>query len=255
MTAQFMPRFGRDADVYSTYRPEYPPQLFETILAEVPLNQRHCAVDLGAGTGKSTHALLGHFLKVIAVEPDTRMAEKLRAASPDTLVLLTTAEDLALDSASVDLVTIAHAWHWMDVSRVIEKITVWLRPGGILAVWGSEFPSTPDPISTIVKREFEAHWNQFRQGRPRDREFPESTIGAAPGLQILPGKTVRYIVPLSLQRFVGYCRSVSYASAFARSLPDPQAYWRDVELRIGEAWPEETFPVDFSSWLVLARKI
>lgn len=254
MTSQFVPRFGRGAAVYSTCRPEYPAQLFETILAEVPRGLRNCAVDLGAGTGKSTRSLLDHFTRVIAVEPDTLMAEKLRATAPRASVRLTTAEDVALDPASVDLVTIAHALHWMDGHRVIANITRWLRRDGILAVWGGDFPNTPDPISTIMKRELESQWNKFRQGCLRNREFPESIVSAAPGLRVLPEKTVRYIVPLSPQRFVGYCSSTSYGSAFAQSLPDPQAYWRDLESRIRQAWPDETFPVDFNPWLILARR-
>ena len=241
--------------MYSTYRPEYPAQLFETILAEVPRDQRSCAVDLGAGTGKSTRALLDHFPQVIAVEPDTLMAEKLAAAAPRALVLLTTAEQAVLDPASVDLVTIAQALHWMDVPRVLANITRWLRPGAVLAVWGGEFPDTPSPIRGIVQREFDDHWDKFRDARLRERKLPQRMISAAPGLHVLPEKTIRYSVPLSPQHFVGYCSSTSYGSAFARSLPNPQDYWRDLELRIRKAWPKETFPVDFIPWLILARKV
>lgn len=211
-------------------------------------------MDLGAGTGKSARALAEHFAEVIAVEPDPLMVEKLRATEPRALVRLSTAEELALDPASVDLVTIAQAPHWMDVPRVMANVTLWLRPGGILAVWGAEFPDTPGPIRAIVQREFDEHWEQFRDARLRDRKFLQSMIRAAPGLQIFPEKTVRYTVPLSPQRFVGYCSSTSYGSGFARSLPDPQAYWRDLESRFRQAWPNENFPVDFSPWLILARR-
>jgi SAM-dependent methyltransferase len=254
MTPHFVPRFGRDADVYNAYRPEYPPQLFDAILTEVPLDRRSCAVDLGAGTGKSTRALLDYFPQVIAVEPDALMAGKLRLSAPRASVRLIPAEDLALNPASVDLVAIAHAVHWMDVPRVTANIAIWLRAGGVLAIWGGEFPDTPEPIRSIVKPELESRWNKFRQGGSRTKELPESIIGATPGLRILPEKTVRHIIPLTTQRFVGYCSSTSYGSGYARSLPDPQAYWRDLESRIRKAWPDETFPVDFSPWLVLARK-
>jgi SAM-dependent methyltransferase len=253
MTWQFVPRFGRDADVYSTYRPEYPAQLFE-ILAEIPLDRRNRPVDLGAGTGKSTRALVGHFAEVIAVEPDSLMVEKLRATEPRALVRLTTAEELSLDPTSVDLVTVAHALHWMDVPRVLANITLWLRPGGILVVWGAEFPDTPGPIRAIVQREFHENWDRFRDARLRDRKFPQRMICAAPDLHIFPEKTIPNVVPRSPELFLSYCSSTSYGSAFARSLPDPRAYWRDLASRSRQAWPDQTFPVDFSPWLILARK-
>jgi trans-aconitate methyltransferase len=254
MSTPFVPRFGQAASAYSVYRPEYSGEIFAHILAAVPPERRRTALDLGAGTGKATRALLEHFTEVIAVEPDSLMVEKLREYAPRAIVHAARAEDFGQQAESVDLVNIATALHWMDVPRVMENVTRWLRPAGILAVYGSEFPKTPDSIREIIREEFAQHWEQFRDARLRRKEFPQSIVRAAPGLEIFEDSMISHVVPMTPREFVGFCRSTSYGSAYGRSLADEEAYWRDLERRLRDAWPEEKFPVDSRFYLILARK-
>lgn len=250
----FESRFGQAAGAYSTFRPEYSPEIFEHILAAVPPGQRRVALDLGAGTGKATRALLEHFSEVIAVEPDALMVEKLRAYAPGAAVHAVKAEEFEQAEASVDLVNIATALHWMDVQRVMELVTRCLRPGGILAVYGSDFPKTPDSIRAIIRDEFAEHWDHFRDERLRRKEFPHSILRAAPGLQLFEESTIPHVVPMTPREFAGFCRSTSYGSAYGRSLADEESYWRDLELRFRNSWPEEKIPVNSKFYLILARK-
>ena len=148
----FEPRFGPAADAYNTFRPDYPPELFARILAAVDPAYRTRAMDLGAGTGKATRDLVEHFSEVIAVEPDPLMADKIRQTAPQAIVRIEKAEDCRQEPGSVDLVNVATALHWMDVSVVITKVESWLRPGGIFAVYGGGLPETPQPIREIVRR-------------------------------------------------------------------------------------------------------
>ncbi len=250
----FEPRFGQAADAYSVFRPEYPPQLFERILAALPPDRRHRAMDLGAGTGRTTRALLDYFDEVIAVEADALMAEKLRKAAPQALIRITTAEECHQEPASIDLVNVATALHWMDVPRVIANVELWLRPAGIFAVYGGPFPRTPEPIKAIIRQEFHEHWDTYRDERLRRKEFPQSIIRAASVLHLVEDTTIPYVLPVTPHEFAGFCRSTSYGSAFARTLSDPDAYWRDLEERFRQAWPDAKIPVDFKAYLLLARK-
>jgi SAM-dependent methyltransferase len=254
MSTPFVSRFGQAANAYSVYRPEYSSEIFDHILAAVPAGNRHLALDLGAGTGKATRALLEHFAEVIAVEPDALMVEKLREYAPHAIVHAARAEDFDQPPDSVDLVNIATALHWMDVPRVMENVTRWLRPGGILAVYGSEFPKTPDSIRAIIREEFAQHWEQFRDARLRRKEFPQSIVRAAPGLEIFEDGMISHVVPMTPREFAGFCRSTSYGSAYGRSLADEEGYWRDLEQRFGNAWREERIPVCSQFYLILARK-
>lgn len=250
----FQSRFGAAAETYSTYRPEYSSEMFDHILAAVPPGHRHLALDLGAGTGKATRVLLEHFAEVIAIEPDPLMVEKLHAVAPRAVVHLARAEEFPQQAESVDLVNIATALHWMDVPRVMENVTLWLRPEGSLAVYGSEFPATPEPVKAIIREEFAQHWGQFRDERLRRKDFPQSIIRAAPGLHVFEESTFSHVNPMTPREFVGFCRSTSYGGAYGRSLEVEEAYWRDLEARFRNAWREEKIPVDSRFCLILARK-
>lgn len=93
-------------------------------------------LDLGAGTGKLTRALAGRGLEVIAVEPLDEMREVLQRQLPDVGALAGVAESIPLDDASVDAVTVAQAWHWVDPPRALPEIARVLRPGGALClIW------------------------------------------------------------------------------------------------------------------------
>lgn len=91
MASNFQPLFGHAAEEFQRYRPEYPPELFERLLAAVAPSHRRRALDLGAGTGRATGALLRHFAEVIAVEPDPRMAAKLAEKFPRASIRQVTA--------------------------------------------------------------------------------------------------------------------------------------------------------------------
>lgn len=241
-------------DAYVAYRPEYPTIFYDRVLAAVPPDRRNRAIDLGAGTGKFTRPLLGHFAEVIAVEPDPLMAEQLRLSDSRIVVRVTTAEECMQEPASVDLVTVAAALYWMDVPRVTTNVVRWLRRGGVLAICAGGLPRTPDPANAVTRREFAEHWGKFRDPRLDQAESSEHARRETRGLIILDDVTVSNVIPLTPHDFVGFWRSTSYGSAYARSLANPDAYWLDLESRYERSWPGVQIPVDFTSWLLLTRK-
>jgi SAM-dependent methyltransferase len=96
------------------------------------------AVDLAAGTGLFTRALLGRAARVVAVEPDARMREVLARRSPGVEVVAGAGEAMPLPDASADAVFVSTAWHWLDPVRAVPEIARVLRPGGRLGViWTS----------------------------------------------------------------------------------------------------------------------
>lgn len=251
---QVRSHFGRVADEYVAYRPDYPLELFERILSVIPPQRRQRAMDLGAGTGNSIRPLVPHFAEIIAVEPDSLMAEKLRTIDPKVILRIVAAEECEQEPASIDLLTIAAALYWMDVRRVMANVSGWLRPGGILAIWAGGYPRTPEPVNAITFQEFSEHWNRFRDPRVDHAESSQHARRAASVFAILDDRTVPSIVWLTPREFVGFWRSTSCGSAYARELAVPEAYWRDLEARYYHSWPKGKIPVDFSPWLLLARK-
>ncbi|TPW73098.1 class I SAM-dependent methyltransferase [Schumannella sp. 10F1B-5-1] len=124
--------FGTATEAYERARPEYPAEIVDWM---IPEGARE-VLDLGAGTGKLTRALAARGLAVTAVDPDPAMLATLSARSPQVTTLEGSAERIPLPDASVDLVTVAQAWHWVDAPRAIAETARVLRPGGTLAlVW------------------------------------------------------------------------------------------------------------------------
>jgi SAM-dependent methyltransferase len=73
---------------------------------------------------------------VVAVDPSPEMLEVLRSTVPGVQSLVGTGERLSLPDESVDAVTYAQAWHWVDPVAASAEAGRVLKPGGSLGlVW------------------------------------------------------------------------------------------------------------------------
>jgi SAM-dependent methyltransferase len=155
--------FGAYAATYDAVRPEWRPTTVAWMLGSPTTATIYRVVDLGAGTGKGTRgiAALGH--EVIAVEPSDGMRQALVASldsmSADVARRITSlageAEDIPVESGSVDAVTVFQAWHWFDAEAAAAECARVLRPGGWLSMgWHhrSEDVGWSRELSDIVER-------------------------------------------------------------------------------------------------------
>lgn len=132
--------FAEVAGAYERGRPGYPEEAVRWLAGDEPRD----VVDLGAGTGKLTRALvaLGH--RVTAIEPLPEMLELLPAAAPGAFAILGNAEIIPLPDAHADVVTCAQSFHWFDHPVALPEIARVLRPGGRLAlVWNTRDEREP----------------------------------------------------------------------------------------------------------------
>jgi ubiquinone/menaquinone biosynthesis C-methylase UbiE len=127
-------QFASVADAYERGRPDYAPAAVGALAAELGLATGARVLDLAAGTGKLTRALLAAGLDVVAVEPQAAMRERLASAIGPERVHDGYAEAIPLAGASVDAVTVADGFHWFDQARALAEIGRVLKPGGGLAV-------------------------------------------------------------------------------------------------------------------------
>lgn len=133
-------RFGEVAEAYERGRPDYPSQIVTWLLPGHPER----VVDLGAGTGKLTRALIERAPTVIAVEPDPGMRSVLAQQLPGTSVVDGRGEDIPLRDDFADVVVVGQAWHWFDTSRALPEVARILRPGGFLSlVWNDRAKVDP----------------------------------------------------------------------------------------------------------------
>ncbi|CAF3091891.1 unnamed protein product [Rotaria sp. Silwood2] len=124
--------FENGSDAYERSRPDYPLAVIDLICSTNTDMQSKIIVDLAAGTGKLTRLLsLIGAKEIIAIEPVTSMREKLYSI-PDISVMDSIAEDIPLEDASVDIVTVAQAFHWFNGQKALKEIYRILKPNGKL---------------------------------------------------------------------------------------------------------------------------
>lgn len=165
MTTDNTGKFNGLGEVYARSRPGYPSELLDLLAARIggveaaaaertePADTEATAAevretsrtgasvvaDIGAGTGKLTAELLGRDWQVCAVEPNDDMRAALVAGLGDDerlTVVGAPAESTSLPDASVNLVTVAQAFHWFDIPSFRAECQRILRPGGQIAlIW------------------------------------------------------------------------------------------------------------------------
>jgi ubiquinone/menaquinone biosynthesis C-methylase UbiE len=136
--------FSTAADAYERGRPGYPEEAMAWVAERLRLEPGRDVLDLAAGTGKLTRALLPFGARVIAVEPIDEMREQLFRALPDVDAFDGTAEAIPLPDGSVDAVTCGQAFHWFRADEALREIHRVLRPpGGLALVWNMRDLSDP----------------------------------------------------------------------------------------------------------------
>jgi SAM-dependent methyltransferase len=164
--------FARVAQEYERARPDWP----DEAIAALGLPRSAEVLDLAAGTGKLTRALLQHFDRVVAVEP----LDEMRARIPsEARVLSGTAEAIPLESGAVDAVFVGEAFHWFSTSAALAEIARVLRPGGVLALLWNR------PVEDFEPEPPEAFWQLFDERT--EEKPPELSSRSGHWRRVFPG--------------------------------------------------------------------
>lgn len=132
------------ADLYERVRPEYPAEAVAWIAERLALHSGRTVLDLGAGTGKLTRALVATGAHVIAVEPGEAMLAELVRAVPEAEALAGAAEAIPLPDDRVDAATIGQAFHWFRHDEALPELHRVLRPhGGVALIWNNRDQDSP----------------------------------------------------------------------------------------------------------------
>ncbi len=103
--------YARASAAYESGRPDYPAAIDTWLRDTLGLSTQRAALDLGAGTGKFTSRLVATGADVSAVEPVDAMRKTLEANHPDVRSLAGSAEAIALEDASIDVVACSRPRH------------------------------------------------------------------------------------------------------------------------------------------------
>jgi SAM-dependent methyltransferase len=234
-------KFAAVADVYERGRPDYPPAVTGALTAELGLTPGARVLDLAAGTGKLTRALLAAGLGVVAVEPQGPLRETLVASVGAERVLEGLAEEIPLPGASVDAVTVADAIHWFDHARALAEMRRVLRAGGGLAV----LTTTPDWSGVSWAASLGALIVEARPEHPQFEGPPWQEALRASGAWSEPRQVrVTASLPASPQRLRDYVASISWIAAMEEEERGETLAKAEAILREGET-PAE-LPVHFT---------
>jgi ubiquinone/menaquinone biosynthesis C-methylase UbiE len=148
--------FSNIAPQYRRFRPQYPGQLFAYLAALAPA--RTLAWDCATGNGQAAVGLSRHFERVHATDvSDEQIAHSI--AAPNVTYAVASAEASGLTEASVDLVSVAQALHWLPFEAFFAEARRVLRSGGVLAAWTYHLPAITPEIDAIVS---DSYWNDVR---------------------------------------------------------------------------------------------
>lgn len=130
--------FGVMAEAYERFRPGYPAELADLVMAYAGQPVR-TALEIGAGTGKATRLLAQRVGSVTATEPDGGMLAELRKHVPANVESVQAAfEDLQLGE-KYGLVYAAASLHWTNPEGRWSRMADLLEPGGVFASFGGPF--------------------------------------------------------------------------------------------------------------------
>ncbi|MGR6319151.1 hypothetical protein Q2K19_30205 [Micromonospora soli] len=239
--------FGEVAGGYDEARPGYPPEIVEAIRAYHGRGPG-ALVEVGAGTGLATRALLGLGAPMTCVEPDPRMARVLAARFPQVEVVNVPFEGWRPPPGGVPALACAMAWHWLDPATRNLRAHDALAPGGTLAVFAHRYDYVDPDDAAALRAAFESADPQPTYDRP-ESWFHDDVVasGLFTDVRSLP---FRRAVPLDT---AAYLRLVS---TFSPQLKRPPELRERVLAAVGAAVDGfgGTVVMDLRTTLVLARR-
>ncbi|MFF1877416.1 class I SAM-dependent methyltransferase [Leifsonia sp. NPDC058230] len=173
-------RFDSTADLYQVARPDYPEQLYDTLVDVTGLERGASVLEVGCATGKATIPLARRGMQLTCVEIGVNLAAAARrnlVAYPNVRVVTGAFETARVGADRFDLVFAATAWHWIDPGIRYGRAWELLNDDGHLAFWSAThvFPEGGDPFFAELQEIYEEIGEgKGDEAKPRPGELPDS---------------------------------------------------------------------------------
>ncbi len=211
------------------------------------------AVDLGSGTGQSTRPLLALSQRVIGIEPSAAMRSLAEGGSGITYQE-GSGEATGLPDASVDLVSIGLAFHWMDATRAVPEIARILVSGGILAISNNGFVGvmTGQPA-------FGSWWKDYLSRHPtpkRNQAVLTRELAVQSGLQEIQAETrFEYQESFTADRLAGYLATQTNALEYLKTHDADASTWiAGITASLQPLFPKPEMEFQFQGRLAVWRR-
>jgi SAM-dependent methyltransferase len=209
MNREFKDHFSGHAADYATYRPSYPRELFAYLGSVSPSRER--VWDCATGNGQAARGLTEFFHEIIATDASEK---QIASAGQQARVRyrLALAEQSGLAPASVDLVTVAQALHWLNLGAFYAEAKRVLKPNGILAVWCYNLFHVAPEIDALLEKYYRETVGPFWDF---ERKLVETGYGTIEfPFAELSAPNFRMQAEWTLDHLLGYVRTWSATKAF-----------------------------------------
>ncbi len=217
--------FERVAAVYESLRTtdEAPVRRIRELLPDRPVT----GLDIGCGTGRYSRLLRGLLPDgslLVASDVSAAMLAELKAGNHGHALgvapLLSTAEELPLRSASLDLITAFNCVHHFDLGRFLTAVARVLAPGGQLFI----YTRTPQQNARTIWGRYFPGFTEHEQRLHSEATFRDA-VSRTDGLKVVATQTFNHplYTPEELRESI---------AKFLARLPSPEVSWVDEHLLV-----------------------
>lgn len=206
--------FGLRAAAYERFRPGYPAELFEVVMAYAGEPVR-TALEIGAGTGKATRLFARRGVTVTAAEPDGAMLAELVQHVPANVTTVQAAfEDLGAGQ-TYPLVYAAAALHWTNPAGRWQRMAALLQPGGVFASFAGPArladPAVADAVRAARAPFMDSDEIPSPDGTPpeRDMQWPGTELQRSRWFADVRQVEIKRRLVMSAGDYVGHLSTVS----------------------------------------------
>ncbi len=230
--------FEAIAKTYVQNRPMYPESFFEWINQKSHRNNR--CWDVACGSGQASVGLAKYFEEVQATDLSPAQIASARS-HPKVHYSVSSAEDSGLPSKSIDVIVVAAAIHWLNVSKFNTEALRVIQPQGLIVWVGYEpLQGAPNEIQNWLN---EIYTNGLRTLWPPQRQHVDNQYKDLPfpGLsQKIPSE---FSIPLkwTKEELMGFIRTWS---AFRQSKENGSKLLKTLDTELKAIWPKEQLKID-----------
>ncbi|MGW1091260.1 class I SAM-dependent methyltransferase [Streptomyces sp. NPDC002596] len=206
--------FGVMAEAYERFRPGYPVELFDMVMAYAG-HPVLTALEIGAGTGKATRLLAQRGVRVTATEPDGAMLAELRKHVPVNVRTVQAAFEDLRPGERYGLVYAAAALHWTNPEGRWSRMAELLEPGGVFASFGGPVrladPAVAEAVRAARAPFLESDEVPSPDGTPEghDMQWPGTELQRSEWFTGVQQSVVERRLTMSARDYVGHLSTIS----------------------------------------------
>jgi SAM-dependent methyltransferase len=178
--------FDASAMDYDQYRPSYPNVVVREVVSLSNLRSSSRLLEIGCGTGKATVPFAARGFTIDCVDPGKKLiafAERNCRWWQSVVFMTGRFEEVHLEPYAYDLIYSAQAFHWVDPTVRLQKVSRLLREDGCLALMynypGKQKDNVLKFITDDIKEESDGKltaWDYMEEVADWEREIRSSGL-------------------------------------------------------------------------------